>query len=208
MQIEAAEITGLAIPIGGIIGIILAILFILLLCALRACFLLRKKKKEKDYKDNSQQVEIKQTAKLNDYVVSEEIEFSVIHKEEATPLIQQSVPPVPIIKVDGNTSTSSIKDKDQDININIINIIKTKDESRESQKEALIKEEVQQSEVVIKDTKPRSSSSSSSKSSFSDTSSSSTSFYDAAYVGPRVALQVNHNTYIYKYTLYIMQFNV
>ena len=194
MQIEAAEITGLAIPIGGIIGIILAILFILLLCALLAFFLLRKKKKKKDYKDNSQQVEIKQTAKLNDYVVSEEIEFSVIHKEEATPLIQQSVPPVPIIKVDGNTSTSSIKDKDQDININIINIIKTKDESRESQKEALIKEEVHQSEAV--ETKPRSSSSSSSKSSFSDTSSSSTSFYDAAYVGPRVAQQVNHNMYI------------
>ena len=190
MQIEAAEITGLAIPIGGIIGIILAILLILLLCALLAFFLLRKKKKKKDYKDNSQQVEIKQTAKLNDYVVEEEIEVSGFHKVEATPLLKSA----PIIKVDGNTSTSSIKDKDQDININIINIIKTKDESREPQKEALIKEEVHQSEAVK--TKPRSSSSSSSKSSFSDTSSSSTSFYDAAYVGPRVAQHVNHNMYI------------
>ena len=184
MQVEAAEVTGLAIPIGGIIGIILGILFMLLLCALLAFFLLRKKKKEKDYKDNSQQVEIKETAKLNDYVVEEEIEVSGFHKVEATPLLKSA----PIIKVDGNTGASSIKDRDQDININIINIIKKK----ESQKEALIKEEVQQSEVVIKDTKPRSSSSSS-KSSFSDTSSSSTSFYDAEYVGPRVAQQVNHN---------------
>ena len=194
MQVEAAEITGLAIPIGGIIGIILGILFMLLLCALLAFFLLRKKKKEKDYKDNSQQVEIKETAKLNDYVVEEEITVSGSHKVEATPLLKSA----PIIKVDGNTSASSIKDRDQDININIINIIKKKDESKESHKEALIKEEVQQSEVVIKDTKPRSSSSSSSKSSFSDTSSSSTSFYDAEYVGPRVAQQVNPN----------LQFNV
>ena len=179
MQIEAAEITGLAIPIGGIIGIILAILFILLLCALLAFFLLRRKKK--DYKDNSQQVEIKETAKLNDYVVEEEIEHKEFYKVEATPLLNSA----PIIKVDGNTSTSNIKDKDQDININIINIIKKKDDKKELPKEIIIKEEVQQ-------TVPKSSSSSSSQSSFSDTSSSSTSFYDAEYVGPRVAEQVKH----------------
>lgn len=177
MQIEAAEITGLAIPIGGIIGIILAILFIILLCALLAFFLLRRKKK--DYKDNSQQVEIKETAKLNDYVVEEEITVTGVHKVEATPLLKSA----PLIKVDGNTSTSNSKDKDQDININIINIIKKKDESKVSQREALIEEK-----VIIRD-KPKSSSSSSS-SSFSDTSSSSTSFYDAEYVGPRVVQQV------------------
>ena len=180
MQIEAAEITGLAIPIGGIIGIILAILFIILLCALLAFFLLRRKKK--DYKDNSQQVEIKETAKLNDYVVGEEITtVTTIHKEEAKPLLK-SAPLKPLMVVDGNTSTSNSKDKDQDININIINIIKKKDESKESQI-PLIKEE-----VIIRPKEPKSSSSSSP--SFSDTSSSSTSFYDAEYVGPRVVQQV------------------
>ena len=177
MQIEAAEITGLAIPIGGIIGIILAILFIMLLCALLAFFLLRRKKK--DYKDNSQQVEIKETAKLNDYVVEEEITVTGVHKVEAAPLLNKSAP---LIKVDGNTSKSNSKDKDQDININIINIIKKKDESKESQI-PLIKEE-----VIIRPKEPKSSSSSSP--SFSDTSSSSTSFYDAEYVGPRVVQQV------------------
>ena len=185
MQNEAAEITGLAIPIGGIIGIILAILFILLLCALLAFFLLRRKKK--DYKDNSQQVEIKETAKWNDYVVEEEIEHSGFHKVEATPLLKSA----PIIKVDGNTSTSNIKDKDQDFNV--INIIKKNDDSKELQKENIIKEELQQTVVVSdKDKLPKSSSSSSSQSSFSDTSSSSTSFYDAEYVGPRVAEKVKH----------------
>ena len=172
MQIEAAEITGLAIPIGGIIGIILAILFIILLCALLAFFLLRRKKK--DYKDNSQQVEIKETAKLNDYVVEEEITVTGVHKVEATPLLKSA----PLIKVDGNTSTSNSKDKDQDININIINIIKKKDEPKNTIKE----------DVIIRPKEPKSSSSSSS--SFSDTSSSSTSFYDAEYVGPRVVQQV------------------
>ena len=181
MQIEAVEITGLAIPIGGIIGIILAILFILLLCALLAFFLLRRKKK--DYKDNSQQVEIKETAKWNDYVVEDERRYSGGHKEDATPLLTSA----PIMKIVGHTSTSSFKDKDQDININIINIVKKPDSKKET-----ITKEVPPQTVPVPDKLPKSSSSSSSQSSFSDTSSSSTSFYDAEYVGPRVAEQVKH----------------
>ena len=187
MQVEAAEITGLAIPIGGIIGIILAILFILLLCALLAFFLLRRKKK--DFKDNSQQVEIRETAKLNDYVVEDEKEVTGSHTVEATPLLMSA----PIIKVDGSTSPSNIK-QNEPININIINIVKKQDEQKETQKVTLIKDETQQSDLVVNtETKQKSlsSSSSSSSDSVSDTSSSSTSFYDAEYVGPRLAqLQV------------------
>ena len=145
------------------------------------------RRKKKDFKDNSQQVEIRETAKLN--VVEDEKEVTGSHTVEATPLLMSA----PIIKVDGSTSPSNIK-QNEPININIINIVKKQDEQKETQKVTLFKDETQQSDLVVNtETKQKSSSSSSSSSSdsVSDTSSSSTSFYDAEYVGPRLAqLQV------------------
>ena len=183
MQIEAAEVTGLAIPIGGIIGIILAILFILLLCALLAFFLLRRKKKY--YQDNSQQVDIDtpiHTPSKKKELIKKEDEKTitlnhVVKVEAEKPL--QSAPILPIIKVDGNTSP---KNPEKDININIVNIIRRKDESNEPEREPLIKPPTPN---------PLPPPSPSVSPTLSYTSSSSTSVYDAEYVGPVVTPKVS-----------------
>ena len=84
MRISAVEDAALAIPIGGIVGIILAILVIILLCVILACFLMRGRRRqqqqryeEEDSQDGEEEEKVvSKTGVINNNVVGASTESS------------------------------------------------------------------------------------------------------------------------------------